>query len=437
MLRFTIDSFKAIKKAQLELADITVVTGSNATGKSTIAESVAAFVNASAKYRVYVTESFLQQYVFRQFYAFQTFFSKLADDEKFRKLRSVVIESFFRSKIFEFSSLRSQVLKAFIEGSKSCEDILDDIEQVIHSALDVMFQCGEPQPRFVEQLLKDLDVNIKPALPPKNLYDILKQLMEEARKSYQDALLSRQIEYLPSHLRAGLPATKLTVEEEGDLLYPLSNGERAAIGICASLTRAIYLRSPYASPIQRNDGVWRVGRTLTLTNPIISTNLKLDSYSMFLGGDVSWNPQNETWAFTEGVDSYDLKTCATGIRAIADIKKLEHLQALDSSTLLILDEPEAHLHPEWIVRYAGLLVHAVKEYGIHLLIATHSPMMTMALHDIAAKEGLLGQFKCYQTKMEQEMPRQATLIPLGDDIAPIFDQFNQSYDLLERICDEV
>jgi predicted ATPase len=43
-----------------------------------------------------------------------------------------------------------------------------------------------------------------------------------------------------------------------------------------------------------------------------------------------------------------------------------------------LDEPEVHLHPEWQLKYAAIIVELVKN-GINILVNSHSPYMVEAL----------------------------------------------------------
>jgi len=67
-------------------------------------------------------------------------------------------------------------------------------------------------------------------------------------------------------------------------------------------------------------------------------------------------------------------------------EKLESLSRLD---LLIIDEPEAHLHPQWIVEYARILVLLNKKLGVKFMIASHNPDMVSALRYISEKEEIL------------------------------------------------
>lgn len=83
---------------------------------------------------------------------------------------------------------------------------------------------------------------------------------------------------------------------------------------------------------------------------------------------------------------YELLECATGIKSFAILQLLLENGFLDKRTLLILDEPETHLHPAWIVEYARLLVLLHKHHGVRFFIATHSPDMVSALKYIGENE---------------------------------------------------
>ena len=84
----------------------------------------------------------------------------------------------------------------------------------------------------------------------------------------------------------------------------------------------------------------------------------------------------------DGLD-IDISEAATGIKSFAYILRLLENGWLNNQTLLIIDEPEAHLHPQWIVEFARVLVHLQKELGVKVLIASHDPDMVAAIHDMS------------------------------------------------------
>lgn len=83
-----------------------------------------------------------------------------------------------------------------------------------------------------------------------------------------------------------------------------------------------------------------------------------------------------------------VKNLATGSKMFFIIKKLLFSGLIDSNTMLILDEPESHLHPEWINKFAEILVYLAKDVNVKILITTHSPNLMLALSVYAKKADL-------------------------------------------------
>ena len=52
---------------------------------------------------------------------------------------------------------------------------------------------------------------------------------------------------------------------------------------------------------------------------------------------------------------------------------------IESGSLLIIDEPETNLHPEWQVKFAEFLVLLNAKFGIKTLLNTHSPYFLKAV----------------------------------------------------------
>ena len=53
--------------------------------------------------------------------------------------------------------------------------------------------------------------------------------------------------------------------------------------------------------------------------------------------------------------------------------------ALQEKDVLVLDEPEIHLHPQWQVAYAQLIVLLQKYFDLSIVVTTHSPYLWMPL----------------------------------------------------------
>lgn len=119
-----------------------------------------------------------------------------------------------------------------------------------------------------------------------------------------------------------------------------------------------------------------------------------------------------------------MRDVATGIKGFSIIQRLAEKHAFDEKTLLILDEPESHLHPQWIVEYARILVLMQKELGVKMLIASHSPDMIDALQTFSESAGIADRTNFYLAEESASDSFLYTYEPLGNSIAKIFKVFN-------------
>ena len=82
-----------------------------------------------------------------------------------------------------------------------------------------------------------------------------------------------------------------------------------------------------------------------------------------------------------------LENAATGIKSFSLLLILLRKGWLRGNTLLIVDEPEVHLHPIWQVRYAEVLVELVRK-NIQVLVTTHSPYLLQAIEKFSKEKDI-------------------------------------------------
>lgn len=87
--------------------------------------------------------------------------------------------------------------------------------------------------------------------------------------------------------------------------------------------------------------------------------------------------------FTNGEFLIDVKNIASGMKTMAAIVRAVENRSIQRGSLLIIDEPESNLHPEWQVQFARFLVLLCKRLGITLLLNTHSPYFLQAIRKYA------------------------------------------------------
>lgn len=79
------------------------------------------------------------------------------------------------------------------------------------------------------------------------------------------------------------------------------------------------------------------------------------------------------------------------------MKLLINKGALTESTVLVLDEPEAHLHPAWQNKFAEIIVMLVKELNVKILLTSHSPNFVLAIDAFTRQYEIDNITKFYQT----------------------------------------
>lgn len=93
---------------------------------------------------------------------------------------------------------------------------------------------------------------------------------------------------------------------------------------------------------------------------------------------------------------------STGVKALALLEYALRIGAIRENDILILDEPEINLHPEWQVVYARALVLLQKYYGIMVMLTSHSPYFVRAIECYTDVEGQMGRLNVYRAYNDEE-----------------------------------
>lgn len=82
--------------------------------------------------------------------------------------------------------------------------------------------------------------------------------------------------------------------------------------------------------------------------------------------------------FQKNSNKIKLINTATGIKYFGILQTLSNNKHFYKNQILVLDEPEVHLHPKWQLKLAEIIVSLVKD-GVKILVNSHSPYMIEAL----------------------------------------------------------
>lgn len=92
---------------------------------------------------------------------------------------------------------------------------------------------------------------------------------------------------------------------------------------------------------------------------------------------------------------FKVANLSAGLKTFVILQTLLLNGAIKDGSLIILDEPEIHLHPEWQLLFAELIVMLQKEFNLHILLNTHSPYFLQAIEVFAEKYGIEDKCEYY------------------------------------------
>jgi predicted ATPase len=97
-----------------------------------------------------------------------------------------------------------------------------------------------------------------------------------------------------------------------------------------------------------------------------------------INGEILYDDDEKDFVYIKSGKKIPIKNTATGIKAFGIIQLLLESGFINRTSILILDEPEIHLHPKWQLLYAKVITVLAKN-EIPILVTSHSPYMIEAL----------------------------------------------------------
>lgn len=424
-IRVKTEDFRAIKEADIIIDGITVVAGENGCGKSSLSKLLYFLYKTVANYDVLVRTQLGDE-----LHSISTFLDIIG-------IQIQVTEKKENEQLnlrHETSELRKQLLSS----TDSLEENLNNWINLINK-IELIFDKPEINKTIgISRLLYIItDIlqseNISEEI--KDVFPQVKAFIIERFKEARDKTLTRPtslfIEALEAAFSDGILPKKFEVLEYDDLIVSLS---RSQLSIPYNIQNAIYIDTPMMLSVQDSQHVYWNDLNELLRKKSLTTNRvsKLISSEIIQGDAVldetHYSSDEFKFKRTDG-RLFNLLDVATGIKAFSILQILLKNGSLTDKTLLIIDEPESHLHPQWIIEYARIIVMLNKEIGVKFFIASHNPDMVSAIRYISEKENTLDKVNFYLAE-KSDLPFQYNYTFLDKEIDPIFESFNIA---IERI----
>lgn len=441
--RFILKNYKAVSEADIRLDGITALVGINGSGKSSIAQKLDTALHVMNNYERYIDRDGVRS-LFSLFSRLDRALESTPLLQPISRRNSGYVFH-MRGKSFQMAAdAYGQIVKEFIEileQNASSEEARQAIPRMVSlfelHPEDYSLDSEESILEIIEAIRKKLFSELD---SKKSAFE--KRRLDRSAENFADIFRHRahpdedsdmhfQMEFMEDGQR-------LLLEDEFKM--PLTI-ERSVYLSSAELNNYASLREPKMYADAEDNGELISMLRLKLEGELPSgAEFVIGYIRKVIHGNVALREQRNDffgpsrqlrYQSDENLD-LPLSRAATGIIAFSILLQLLQNGWLTRNTLLILDEPEAHLHPAWVVEYARVLVLLNRYVGTKILVSTHQPDMIAALEAISKREGISDKTNFYIAVQTTESPCRFVFEHLEDGIERIYDSFNASLDSIER-----
>lgn len=420
-----------IKDSKIQIDGLTVITGHNNTGKSTIGKALFSIIaavedlesNSIQDKALYATNSMRNAInmleLFRVFRPSSERYLKLNNDSK-------ILEVMF-DRNFNFSSVTDIV--------NYTEELIIEVNELTNSKLfELLFDKEErATPSNISSIVIDLDVKKLKAIDSLNI--LKEKLLEDPQLiMYANTRINKMLNIEFNEQIQPVKSNSKTISKIRLAKKDIDCFDIEIVDNKVDNRTMAYLSSPFSKAILIDD-VYILDHTYPSYGSLSFLFQNADSFSNAISclshNDylLSKLDDKKTSAFEDMINEkvttkiinfinqifpvqinnvdgkmicsegkLDVRNLATGSKMFAIIKMLLERGHFSNQTVLILDEPESHLHPEWQNVFAEVVVLLVKEIQLKVLLTTHSPNFLLALDVFTQKYNITNKSHFYNSK---------------------------------------
>lgn len=405
-MRITIDNIGKIKHADIDISSVTVICGTNGTGKSTIAKSLFSSFNSLSNISSKVEKEYNNSLA-------SLACNKVSPFEKSKEFaEKVIVNKSNNKKVYDLASEyinNNEDYDSFINGYLEIMDIKSDkiSEKLINRVFSSEFN------NQINNIYSDDNGIIKLHVKDNTSEFVVNNNSVEIKNL---AELSSEAIYIDDFKCIE------NVQNE-HYTYKYVNNEKM------QLFKKILLEN--RAGLDHESHLCSKLENLTensVINEIINNNRFKKIFDKIFEncpGKIIINKDLKYGYHLDGTDkSLDMKNVAEGMKNFLLMKLLIENSTLLENGVLILDEPEMHLHPEWQLLFAELIVLVNKYLNTHILINTHSPYFLNAVEVYTSKYSIVDP-KYYLAKID------GNVYDVTDNVEEAYAELARPFQMLE------
>ena len=436
-MKLTVENFGKIKNADINIDGITVIAGENNTGKSTIGKILYASFNSIREIDKKVIERKKTAIQSQILFSILEYFD--SDDDMFHKYFSDEFRH-VQKKIEKFSihdnTSSREELYSFIKS------IIQDVEKETNNSVEEKFDKANLE-ELITKILKIFQLpNDEVACVEISNYftDVFNNQINSLRRNDDDVSIAKiSLDIKSKKINLEFEAEKcVTLKKDVNImkkaiyidnpfiideiddshLYRRKRNNNKSSDFLCYLLRNVKEKNQHKEIVNNILAKQKLSEIMNLLEKIISGRIYVESGNKFYV---------ENNNYIEGIS---IKNISAGLKSFAILKMLIENSVLIEKDVLILDEPEIHLHPQWQIFYAELIVLLQKSFDLSIIVTTHSPYFLDAIDLFSIKHGIKEKMNFYLSESEENG---VVFKNVSNNIELIYDKMASPLSILETL----
>lgn len=414
-MELNIKNFARIKEASIKLEGITVIAGENNTGKSTIGKILFASFNSlndiDTKVRLNILNSINRQW--------ESFILELMNITKNNiniyevinnydivnhiiNVKDEDIEKAISNIIGEYIGIND---KSTVEAIRSTANRIKEYKNISRGRLSYNIMSQYYNDLFYSQINSRVDKDTMAEITIKD-FGILFEFSDDRCLKF---------EKINSNYNAFFIDNPFTLDKT-PYSYSLSIPDSYLVNQILSKYSKNYM----------DDGI--IADKTLAEEKLEEVYKKL---SLAVNGKIIFKDNDFYLEFNNFIEPISIHNLSAGLKSFTIIKMLLEKNVLKENDILVLDEPEIHLHPKWQLLYAEIIVLIQKAFNLCIVITTHSPYFLEAIEIFTKYYGIENKTNYYLADIKDN---HSVIELVNDNISYIYDKMASPIeDLVEKL----
>ena len=423
-MRLEIQHFSKIKQASIKLDGITVIAGENNTGKSTVGKILSCMFNSMYKVDEKASQKKKEQIESLLRYNWQnSWYHNLKNDDqrvtvnvpsrtsrkRYANAAELIMAADEERKIEIISELYDNLRKVIDDESRDalCHEVLEKVNSILNLKNEAVEQTliADTFGRYFYGQMNDL---YEPESEAKAILLIQGKKIQVGIKQNSEYMIEREISVMHEAISIDSPA-----------IMDYMNSWEYSDGLSE---QDLHLLQKLSANIPDN----AIGKLMAEEK--ISDILKMLSEVTI--GKVIKNEDGDFFLADEEMHYFEIGNLSMGIKAFTIIRTLLEKGEIHEKDVMVLDEPEIHLHPEWQLIYAELIVLLEKYLHLTILITTHSPYFLEAIETYTKKHNVDHITNYYLTQADG---KETVMKDVTENLQSVYQLLAKPFEKLESI----